>query len=388
MKKEKNTMLKFQKRIDAHIHYALPLTPETLIRFMDKNGIDKANLVLVPSRPRLTAVPDALMAKAKYPQRFYVFTSMDVSEYFKHGKEIGKYQAKFVDAMRKCGCDGLKIIEGKPTMRKIMGAIPGFDAPCWEPLWQYLEETQFPVLWHLNDPESCWGPEEKAPRHIRLGKELYDDTFVNNEEQYCQMEAILERHPKIKFIFAHLYFMSAQLPRLAAILDKYPNVMVDITPGLEIYVNLSKNTEEAKSFFEKYQDRILYGTDIGARCVLAENAEDKLNEDECIARMDLIDGLFDSKINRIMREDGRYLINTDDFVQQGFDLTEEAINKIYWKNFERYVGETPAKVNPKLIKKECKRIVTTLKIMSFIDKSMKPDISVAKDAIAFFHKTK
>ena len=201
------------------------------------------------------------------------------------------------------------------------------------------------------------------------------------------MEVILKRHPKIKFIFAHLYFMSAQLPRLAEILDTYPNVMVDITPGLEIYVNLSKNTEEAKEFFEKYQDRILYGTDIGARCVLAENAQ-PLNEDECLARMDLIDGLFQEETHRVMKEDGRYLINTEDFLQQGFSLSEEALNKIYWKNFQKYVSDTPAKVNPKQIKKECRRIITTLKIMSFIDKSMKPDMSVAKDAIAFFNKIK
>ena len=121
---------------------------------------------------------------------------------------------------------------------------------------------------------------------------------------------------------------------------------------------------------------------------MADNAENRLNEDECIARIDLIDGLFDANTHRIMREDGRYLINTDDFVQKGFDLSEEAINKIYWENFEKYVGENPAKVNPKLIKKECRRINTTLKIMSFIDKSMKPDMSVAKDAIAFFNKVK
>jgi len=379
-------VLNLQKRIDSHIHYALPLKPETLISFMDRIGIDKANLVLVPNKQRLTSVPDALMAKAQYPDRFFVFTSFDVSEYFKHGKEIGKYQAKFVDSMRRCGCDGLKIIEGKPSMRKMMGAIPDFDAPCWEPLWDYLEKTQFPVLWHLNDPESCWGPEEEAPRHIRVGKELYDDTYVNNEEQYRQMEAILQRHPNIKFIFAHLYFMSAQLPRLAELLETYPNVMVDITPGLEIYVNLSQNTEEAREFFETYQDRILYGTDIGSRCVLADDAEGALNEDECLARMDLIDGLFQSETNRIMKEDGRYLINTDDFLQQGFDLSKEALNKIYWKNFERYVGKIPAKVNPKLVKKECRRIITTLKIMSFIDKSMTPDMSVAKNAIAFFNK--
>lgn len=377
-------MLNIQKRIDSHIHYSLPLEPETLVSFMDKNGIDMANLVLVPHRKRLTSVPDALMAKAKYPERFFVFTSFDVSEYFRHGKEIGKYLVKFVDNMRRCGCDGLKIIEGKPSMRKIMGEIPGFDAPVWEPLWQYLEETQFPVLWHLNDPETCWEP-EKAPRHIRMAGELYDDTYVNNEEQYRQMEAILKRHPNIKFIFAHLYFMSAQLSRLSALLDMYPNMMVDITPGLEIYVNLSQNTEEARNFFEKYQDRILYGTDIGARCVLAENAQ-PLNEAECIARMDLIDGLFQEETHRIMKEDGRYLINTDDFLQKGFSLSEEALNKIYWKNFQRYVAKTPAKVNPKLVKKECRRIIMTLKIMSFIDKGMSPDVTVAKDAIAFFNK--
>lgn len=377
-------MLNIRKRIDSHIHYSLPLAPEELISFMDRNGIDMANLVLVPHRQRLTAVPDALMAKAKYPDRFYVFTSFDVSEYFRHGKQVGKYMAKFVENMRRCGCDGLKIIEGKPSMRKFMGAIPDFDLPCWEPLWDYAEKTQLPVLWHLNDPETCWGDPEKAPRHIRMAGGLYDKSYVNNEEQYRQMEAILRRHPRIKFIFAHLYFLSAQLPRLSALLDAYPNVMVDITPGLEIYVNLSQNVEEAQCFFETYQDRILYGTDIGARCVLADGPQ-PLNEEECLARMELIDGLFTAGTDRIMREDGRYLINTDDFLLRGISLSEEALNKIYWQNFQRYVAPAPAKVNPRRVVKECRRIQLMLKIMSLVDKSMTPDPSVAKDAIAFFH---
>lgn len=374
-----------RKRVDSHIHYALPLKPETLIRLMDETGTEAANLVLVPHRQRLTAVPDALMAKALYPDRFYVFTSFDVSEYFRHGKQIGKYMAKFVDSMRKCGCDGLKIIEGKPSMRRFMAAIPDFDLPCWEPLWEYLERTQFPVLWHLNDPESCWGPAENAPRHIRMAGELYDSSYPNNEDQYRQMENILRRHPNIKFIFAHLYFMSAQLPRLSALLDQYPNVMVDITPGLEIYVNLSRNPEEAGAFFEKYRDRILYGTDIGSRCVLADGSA-PLNEEECLARIDLIDGLLTPGTERVMKEDGRYLINTDDFLQRGLPLSQETLEKIYRQNFRQYVGMTPAPVNPGRIRKECRRILLMLKIMSFIDKGMTPDMTVAKNATAFFHK--
>ena len=85
-----------RKRIDCHVHYALPLQPETLIDLMDKTGTEMANLVLVPHRKRLTAVPDALMAKAKYPDRFYVFTSFDVSEYYRHRKKDDKYMTKFV----------------------------------------------------------------------------------------------------------------------------------------------------------------------------------------------------------------------------------------------------------------------------------------------------
>ena len=376
-------MLKISKRVDAHIHFAHPLTAETLVGFMDENGISQANLVLVPQRQRLTAVPEAMVAKAKYPNRFYVFTSLDVSEYFRHGKEVGKYMAAFVENMRRLGCDGLKLIEGKPNMRKIM-PCGDFDNAAWEPLWEYAEKTNLPILWHVNDPESCWGKPEDAPRHIRMAGELYDDTYINNEVQYRQILNILDRHPNIKIIFAHLFFLSAQLPRLASILDKYPNVMVDITPGLEIYTNLSKDPEEAKAFFEHYQDRIIYGTDIGARCVLGAGAP--LSVPESLARMDLIDGLFSAQTHRVMKEDGRYLINTDDFTQRGFDLSPEAMDKIYGGNFRAFVGGDPAPVNPKLVKKECRRILLMLKIMSFIDKGLTPDTTVAKDAIAFFKK--
>jgi len=378
-------VLNIDQRIDAHIHYALPLEPETLIDLMDETGTSMANLVLVPDRQRLTAVPDAMMAKAKYPGRFYVFTSLDVSEYFRHGKDVGKYMVKFVAQMRRLGCDGLKLIEGKPNMRKML-PVQNFDAPAWEPLWDYAEKTALPILWHVNDPETCWDP-ENAPRHIRMGGELYDETFVNNEDQYREMENILRRHPNIKIIFAHLFFMSAQLPRLAELLDKYPNIMVDITPGLEIYVNLSENTAEARAFFEKYQDRIIYGTDIGSRCVLASGSA-PFSRREALARIDLIDGLFSGETNRVMKEDGAYLVNTDDFVQRGFDLSPEALNRIYGENFYRFVGGDPAPVKPRLVKKECRRILFVLKIMSLIDKSMTPDPSVAKSAIAFFNKKK
>lgn len=68
-----------KKLIDCHIHYALPIDPEALIAIMDESGTDMGALVLVPHRQRLSSAPDALMAKAMYPQRLYLFSGLDTS---------------------------------------------------------------------------------------------------------------------------------------------------------------------------------------------------------------------------------------------------------------------------------------------------------------------
>ena len=378
-------MIQLKKRIDCHVHYALPLQPEKLVEFMDKTGTDMANLVLVPHTRRLSAVPDGLMAKYRFPDRFYVFTSLDASAYFRAPKNLGKEMAKHVRRMLRCGCDGVKIIEGKPTMRKMM-PIPDFDAPCWEPFWAYAEEAQVPILWHVNDPEEYWDPEKVTDYHKKLG-DAYDDTFVNNEEQYRQVACILRRHPKLKIIFAHFFFLSAQLERLGKLFDTYPNIMVDMTPGSEMYRLLSANHEEAQAFFKKYYKRILYGTDMGARCVMVQMMSE-FNERENAARVELINSFFSPEVDEIRGSDGAYLLDVPDFRLRGLDLTEEELNHIFCGNFRNFVGETPAKVNPRLVKKECRRILLMLKIMSMIDKTLIPDPTVAKNALAFFHKKK
>ena len=378
-------MIPLKKRIDCHVHYALPLEPETLVAFMDKTGTDMANLVLVPHTQRLSAVPDGLMAKYKFPDRFYVFTSLDASEYFRHPKTLGKHMAKHVQRMLRCGCDGVKIIEGKPTMRKMM-PIPDFDAPCWEPFWAYAEEARVPILWHVNDPEEYWDPEKVTDYHKKLG-DAYDDTFVNNEEQYRQVERILQRHPKLKIIFAHFFFLSAQLERLGKLFDTYPNIMVDMTPGSEMYRILSANHDQAQAFFKKYYKSILFGTDMGARCVMVQMMS-AFNETENAARVELINSFFSPEVDEIRGSDGAYLLDVPDFRLRGLDLTEEELDHIFCENFRSFVGQTPARVNPRLVKKECRRILLMLKIMSLIDRKMVPDPTVVKNAMAFFNKKK
>lgn len=378
-------MIPLKKRIDCHVHYALPLEADTLVSFMDQTDTHMANLVLVPHTGRLSTLPDAMMAKYRYPDRFYVFASLDASVYYMHPRTLGKHMAAHGKRMKACGCDGIKIIEGKPNMRRIL-PIPDFDKACWEPFWAWAEAAQMPLLWHLNDPEEYWHPEMVSEYRRNMG-DVYTEKDVGYEEQYGQVLRVLEKHPKLKVIFAHFFFMSGDLPRLAKILDAYPNVHVDMTPGSEMYRILSEHHEEAQAFFHKYHTRILYGTDAAARCVMTQLMSG-FHLQENLNRVELINSFFSPETDEIRGSDGAYLLDVPDFVFKGLDLTEAELNRIFCENFQDFAGKTPAPVRPRRVIRECRRIRFTLKLMGMVDNHLQPDPSVAKNAIAFFQNRK
>ena len=189
--------------LDCHMHYALPVDPQELIDIMEYTHTDIANLVIVPDKQRISSVPDALMVKYLYPTKFFVFGSLDVTEYFIHNKSIGKHFVKYVKRILQCGCDGIKMIEGKPDMRRMI-PIPDFDLPAWEPFWSFAEDIGLPILWHVNDPEEFWD-QSKIPSWAKSKGWYYGEETINNEVQYTQVLTVLKRHPNLKIIFAHFF---------------------------------------------------------------------------------------------------------------------------------------------------------------------------------------
>ena len=61
-------MISLKKRIDCHVHYALPLEADTLVSFMDETDTHMANLVLVPHTRRLSTLPDESRRKKYRPR--------------------------------------------------------------------------------------------------------------------------------------------------------------------------------------------------------------------------------------------------------------------------------------------------------------------------------
>ena len=80
----------------------------------------------------------------------------------------------------------------------------------------------------------------RVERHV-----AYLDGLIGRLERHMQtrliaeVERILEQHPRLKLILAHFCFLSGDLARAAAFLDRWPNVCYDITPGDEMYVRFS-----------------------------------------------------------------------------------------------------------------------------------------------------
>ncbi|UYP46740.1 hypothetical protein NEF87_003025 [Candidatus Lokiarchaeum ossiferum] len=375
-------MIGENKILDCHIHYSLPIKPQDLIETMELANTDFANLVIVPDKNRISSVPDALMLKYQYPTKFFVFGCLDVSQYFMHNKSVGKQFVKYVKRIQLCGCDGIKMIEGKPDLRRTV-PIPDFDKRVWEPFWTFAEEIGLPILWHVNDPEEFWD-ESKIPSWAKNQGWLYGEDTINNEVQYTQVLNVLKKHPKLKIIFAHFFFMSAQLERLSEIFDKFSNIYVDLTPGIEMYINFSKNQESAVQFFKKYQNRILYGTDIGARCVISNDFE--LNNKESTHRSTLVQSFLSKQGQFTVKSDGDFLIGIEDFQLRALNLPPHITKKIFYDNFSRIVGKKPRTVNPKMVIKECKRIKTMIRVMSLIKRIKIADYSYANQVIGFFKK--
>ena len=155
------------------------------------------------------------------------------------------------------GFDGIKLLDGKPSVYRRFGLF--VDGEEFDPFFAYCEKEQIPVLLHNNDPARNWDLSQADERAIKNGW-VYDETVPPQSRFYESVERLMARHPDLRIALAHLGFYSDKLDVAARLLDDHPNMFLDITPALIIYKELSENPD-APEFFNKYSDRLIYGTD-------------------------------------------------------------------------------------------------------------------------------
>lgn len=340
--------------IDSHVHFAWPVSFESLTDILRKTGADAVCLAALPGTSRLDPTPDLLCYKLLHPDTTFVFGCLDVTVYETNPRNCGRHFVQRARKLMRMGCDGIKLLEGKPTLRRRF-PIPDFDSPAWEPFWAYAERKQIPLLWHVNDPEQYWNP-DAVPVHARNSGWGYGPEDVNNEAQYRQVWNVLLRHPRLNLTLPHLFFLSAQLPRLAEWMDRFSRLRLDITPGIELYDNLSQTPAETRAFFLRFSDRIQYGSDIGGRATLKETTTE-LDEAESLRRAEIIKHFLHGTDEREIQADGHYLLGIAPFALAGMGFDEALLNKVERENFLAFVGcDAPRRVNIPALRRHLLRL--------------------------------
>lgn len=328
--------------IDSHIHFPRAGLLERLLDIMDAARLRRANLVAVPDLQTINQNASLLLAKWRQPDRFFICGALDYTQVWAGSAQVPQALAQQIVTLRKAGFDGLKLIEGKPMVRKIL-PIP-FDGPEYAAMWATLEETGLPVVWHIADPGSFWDP-VACPDWARAQGWFYGDgTYPLKEDLYGEVDRVMARHPGLRAIFAHFCFLSGDLARAGRFLDEHPHVCFDLTPGVEMYFDFARSPDAARDFFLRYQDRILFGSDIGASA-LASDAPDVLDHAESLGRAWVV--------RRFLEGEGPFgppagvghWLGMDSGQFHGIALPPGVLAKIYRANWQRMAGAEPVLLN-------------------------------------------
>ena len=186
----------------------------------------------------------------------------------------------------------------------------------------------------MGDPATFWDPDRVPSWAVESGWAYTGGGFPALEDLYAQTETVLKRHPRLKATFAHLYFTSDDETHARRMLDAYPNIRFDITPGSEMYYAFCEDPARWRRFFLEYQERIVYGTDL----------ESDAEAYERLYGMKMEEGA--AQIDWPARWIQRWLTGTGEMdlmgaPVRGLGLPQSAAEKILGGNFLRFVGGEP-----------------------------------------------
>lgn len=251
---------------------------------------------------------EILQAAKQYPGKIVPFATLHPNDTDKVAMLEG-YVAE--------GVRGLKLYTGHSNFHD-----RPLDAPEMDEVYAYCESTGLPLLWH-----------------------------VNMSKYTIEFTRVLQKYPNLIAIIPHFgvgfWRPDGQvMDDVATILDTYPNIYVDTSFGTrEILVGglekVNDNLDLFKDFYERYQDRIVWGTDM----VVTGNSEKTEPWIESVIRAcrDLHEK--DYYTFWMGARGSKYAYGTGKNIYgeyRGLNLSDEILTKIYETNIEKVLGG-PAK---------------------------------------------
>ena len=307
-------------------------TPESLVAVMDRKNIR--------TMVNLTGGYDQGLAETvnrydhAFPGRFITITE----PCYERWKESSypQLQADAIEQAHRQGARGLKILKtlGLYLRENITtGKLVKIDDPRFDPMWDACAQLNMPVAIHVADPAAFFLP---ADRFNERYEELINHPdwsfhgrdFPRFDELLAARNRVFARHPQTQFVVLHVGNYAENLANVAENLDRFPNMTVDIAARIG---ELGRQPRTARKFFDRYQDRILFGTD--ATPSGKEFSQQLFNDQlyEIYFRfLETDDEYFDYAPAHIPPQ-GRWRI-------YGIDLPGKILRKVYSENAARQLG--------------------------------------------------
>jgi len=238
-----------------------------------------------------------------------------------------------IAASMQAGAVGVKVWKNiGMNLRGPDGQLVMIDDARFAPLFDDLAQQGIPLMGHQGEPHNCWLPLAKMTVNN-------DRTYFKNHPQYhmylhpempsweAQMAArdrMVAAHPTLHFIGVHMASMERDVDELAGFLDRFPNAVVDVAARIgQVQYQSQKDRERVRRFFIKYQDRLLYGSDLAQSP--GQDGAAMGSEAEAVWRMHW----------RYFNTAESFKVADLDQPVQGLALPREVVDKLYRTNAER-----------------------------------------------------
>ncbi len=322
------------EKFDTHIHLN---TEQTY--FMDQAAKDNLRfLVIVDDRPFGITMEDQQKIVRKqlkaFPGQIAYATTFSVKNF-----DSDNWQKETIAYLEESFLNGATAVKVWKNigmdLRDKDGRFVMIDDPKFAPIIEHLVSKGIPLIGHLGEPRECWLPLEQMKLHrsyyaAHPEYHMYlHPEYPSYEDQINARDNMLEKHPDLKFVGAHLGSLEWNLEELAKRLDKYPNMAVDLARMSDLYYHAMKDWDATRNFFIKYQDRLLYATDLQVR--ETDNPEE-MNQRTHQARMHYWKFFTTDEVFAFPDADGSY---------KGLKLPREVVDKIYRKNAEQWLPRSP-----------------------------------------------
>lgn len=308
--------------IDMHSHPYAKSAQQLAqwVKTMDQAGIEKSIVLTYATGPAFDSI---YATYKKYPTRFDLWCGFDYT-----GKDQPGWSEKAVRELERCyragargvgelGDKGLGELYSKPT--------PGYgmhiDDIRMKPLLQKCGELRMPISIHVAEPMWMYEPMDSTNDGLmNAHKWRIDKTkagLLGHDELVGTLANAVRDNPKTTFIACHFANCEQDLNRLGALFDKYPNLYADIAAR---YGETAPIPRYMGQFYKKYQNRLVYGTDMG------------------------MDAPMYATTFRILESQDEHFydhaLSSYHWALNGFGLPDEILKKVYRQNALRILGQS------------------------------------------------